>query len=275
MNNDPLLGAFLVADNEIDDDEEVTVLPDVTPSVPPCPSHTDSLIAKQMTRLSIEDREKVYHDLHGISDEVEETHMMIMSSLVELEAELRCIANKGAYETALSMNPEYVQHPDFRLMFLRADRFDAKQAALRLARHFQAKLDLFGRDKLAKDIVQDDLDIDDMEALYSGFTQHLPFRDRAGRVVWIYFATAQQQSLKVKSKVSFKMENGRNSSVSVVLILCLLVAKNVLHGLCVHRGCRDSEEGSCRRGIHQWISGSTSKLTTCMERTKTMEGYAS
>jgi hypothetical protein len=86
------------------------------------------------------------------------------------------------------MNPDYVRNRNFRLMFLRSDQFDVKRAALRLARHFQVKLDLFGEAKLAEDITQDDLDKVTMEALYSGFVQLLPTRNRAGRAISIFVA---------------------------------------------------------------------------------------
>ena len=103
------------------------------------------------------------------------------------------------------MDRDYVQDRDFRLKFLRADLFNATEAALRLARHFQAKLELFGRSKLVKDIVQDDLDEEDMAALYAGFTQLLPVRDRAGRAVSLWFPHQSQRQLKqykIKTRVS-------------------------------------------------------------------------
>jgi hypothetical protein len=118
-----------------------------------------------------------------------------------LEEALLKLAHKDAYDLAEAMNPEYVQHKEFQLKFLRADRFVAKNAALRLARHFQAKLELFGRYKLTQDIVQDDLDEDDISALYSGFVQLLPMRDRAGRGVAVWFPNKTTQAMDCEAKV--------------------------------------------------------------------------
>jgi hypothetical protein len=185
-----------------DTDEDIVVAPHLTPAIAPSPTFADSLIVKEMNQLSTEDREKVYYDLHGVSAEIEETPVMINASLSQIEVELQKLKSKEAYESAKLMDREYVQDRDFRLKFLRADRFNVKEAALRLARYFQAKLELFGLSKLVKDIVQDDLDEDDMEALYSGFTQNLPVRDRAGRAVTIWFPHHKHRRIKTKAKVS-------------------------------------------------------------------------
>jgi hypothetical protein len=164
------------------------------------PDEVYSLVAKQMTSLSMEDREKVYYDLHGVSEEVKETPEMVASSLLQLELELQKLQlqQKYAYEAAKSMNPSYVQNPEFQLKFLRADLFDAPKAAFRLARHFQNKLELFGRDKLARDIQQDDLDKETIDALYSGYAQTLPLRDRAGRLVHIWFHHPANHAITAK-----------------------------------------------------------------------------
>jgi hypothetical protein len=186
----------------VTDEELIDVIPDVTPAIAPRLSLADSLVAKEMNQLSAEDRDNVYYDVHGVSDEIEETPVMINESLSQLEVELRNLKSKEAYESAKLMDQEYVQDRDFRLKFLRADRFNAREAALRLARHFQAKLQLFGRSKLVKDIVQDDLDEEDMEALYAGFAQQLPVRDRAGRNVIFWVPHRQHRLIKTKAKVS-------------------------------------------------------------------------
>ncbi len=53
------------------------------------PDQVDLLVAKQMTSLSMEDREKAYYDVHGVSEEVKETPEMLASSLLQLELELK------------------------------------------------------------------------------------------------------------------------------------------------------------------------------------------
>ena len=69
---------------------------------------------------------------------------------------------------ARNTNQGYVDNSDFRLRFLRAERFDEKLAAIRYVRHYQMKLELFGVNKLGQNIIQDDLDDESLEALYCG-----------------------------------------------------------------------------------------------------------
>ena len=63
---------------------------------------------------------------------------------------------------ALELDSDYATSPKLLMSFLRAVEGQPKQAAKRLARHFETKLDLFGRDKLVKDIEISDLDEYDM-----------------------------------------------------------------------------------------------------------------
>ena len=52
-----------------------------------------------------------------------------------------------------------------------------------MVRYFEEKLSLFGRAKLTKDIVLDDLSEDDLKTLKSGYLQVLPGCDRSGRKI--------------------------------------------------------------------------------------------
>ena len=153
----------------------------------PSPSETNSLIAQQLSALSTQDREQVYYDVHGVTDDINETPEFIQESLKSLELALAGIQEKQSYEKALKIDEAYVHNTDFRLKFLRAERFDAKAAALRLVRFFEVKSDLFGDELLCKDLVQDDLDEATLRELYSGFAQIMPVRDRAGRAVCLMF----------------------------------------------------------------------------------------
>jgi len=149
------------------------------------PHTADCYLANEMAKLSVRDREKVYHDIHGITNQMEESPQLIQISLLALDEQLEYVKVKEAYETAKSIDPTYVSNNDFRLQFLRAERFDVKKAASRLVLHFRIKHELFGREKLCKNITQDDLDDDDIDALYDGYQQILPLRDQAGRVVFV------------------------------------------------------------------------------------------
>jgi hypothetical protein len=177
------------------------VLAGPTPSRAPDPKLADSLIARAMSASSRSVLEQAYYDVHGIATEIGETPSFIERNLAELDREVRNRNDNQAYFLAEEMNPHYISR-DFRLMFLRSDRFDIKGAALRLVRHFQVKLELFGKEKLALDITQDDLDKDSMETLYSGLTQVLPTRDRGGRAVVLWVANGAQSQVPTLAKVS-------------------------------------------------------------------------
>lgn len=164
-----------------EDEDDILLYPPLSKDVQP--EDVDSLIAKEMSSLSIKDREKVYFDVHGVSDETKETPELITNSLREMRIELDNLPNVEAYQTAISMDPGYVQNEKFLLKFLRTESFDVPKAARRVVRHFQSKLELFGKDKLVKDILQDDLDEESLAFLYDGSAQVLELRDRAGRLV--------------------------------------------------------------------------------------------
>ena len=164
----------------------------------------DSIIAQHMHELSQEDREKSYHDLHGISSQIEESKQLIEESLFMMNTELLGISNedKAAYNLAESLDSNYVHCPNFRLKFLRGTNFDAAAASQRLVKHFTLKQELFGNSKLVKDIRQDDLGPDDINALYNGFVQWLPIKDPAGRVICIIFPGKGTKNLPLISRVS-------------------------------------------------------------------------
>lgn len=154
---------------------------------------SNAQLARTMAIMSPEDRAKILEDLHGVSDDLQETPEMIMNALADFDQEVRLLDNSNeALRMAMARDSAYCQNPQFRLQFLRADSFDAKAAAQRFGRHFNMKLQLFGEEKLTKNIVQDDLDQDTMEYLYSGRFQNLPLRDKSGRHVSLYMLRLAQ-----------------------------------------------------------------------------------
>ena len=160
--------------------------PSCFPALPPArvrPDETDALLAREMRQLSTEERDEVFHDVHGVSDVIEELPEFLDSRLEQLEVEISNVSKKDAYQLANSMNPEYVRNRSFRLMFLRCDRFNPRKAATRIVNHFEWKLELFGPFKLVRDIVQDDLEPQELEILRSHHFQVHPLRDSSGRAM--------------------------------------------------------------------------------------------
>ena len=144
---------------------------------------TDALLAKELNQLSMKEREEVYHDIHGVAEIVEETPEFVAIKLKELELELAQIPTKNAYNQAKEKSPEYVTGIRECLMFLRACRFDATEAAARMVRYYEEKLLLFGPEPLARDLHIKDLKEEERISLESGYLQLLPGRDRAGRAI--------------------------------------------------------------------------------------------
>ena len=166
----------------------------------------EKITASEMNQLSMESREQILYDLHGISEKMpKETPELLHSRLADLQKALDLIpdSDKEAYSLAAMMNPSYVANEKFRLKFLRADLFDAQQAAVRFTKHFQAKLELFGSELLAKDITQDDLESlgdKSLECLYSGWFQELPIRDISGRLISVLVQKSRDPSWTADEK---------------------------------------------------------------------------
>jgi hypothetical protein len=144
---------------------------------------SDSVLAKELTQLSLSEREQALSDLHGVADVVDETPEMVEQAFLAMEVEISKIKKRGAYDKACFLSPRYAQSRDFRIKFLRADRFDARMAAQRLVNNFELKLKLFGYDRLARDITFEDLSDQGRHDLMLGGVWVLKGYDRTGRKI--------------------------------------------------------------------------------------------
>jgi hypothetical protein len=89
-----------------------------------------------------------------------------------------------AYREAQLLGSRYIHDPNLRLMFLRAELFDASRAALRLVKFLQILRDYLGPEALVnKPWTLKMFGPDDLRALKSGVYQIFPGRDQAGRRV--------------------------------------------------------------------------------------------
>jgi hypothetical protein len=153
----------------------------------PTPDDIDSLIAMELNSLSIKEREKALEDVHGVAGVEEENPEFVNSSLKELGEHLNAIKKStDAYFQAEAMSRDYVSNKNLRMMFLRADFYDSKEAAERMIRFFELKKYLFGVDKMVKAITLDDLNEDDLDALKSGYAQVSPYKDMSGRTIVVF-----------------------------------------------------------------------------------------
>jgi hypothetical protein len=146
----------------------------------------DAMLAKELNELSVQERERVMEELHGVADVIRETPELVHTSCERLNKELQKLskAKRRALDRALFLKPSLEMDIPFKLLFLRADSFDAAKAAVRMCKYFQHKLELFGEDKLVKKITLEDMNEDDMAAVRTGAVAILPQKDQAGRLIW-------------------------------------------------------------------------------------------
>mgnify|MGYP005680628475 CR=1 FL=1 len=160
-----------------------------------------SLIASELTKMSLEDREKALEEVHGVVSDEDENPEEMSRLLVQVKDELKRIRYKHAYEKAAFNSSSYVTDPEFVLMFLRADNYQARPAAMRLVEHFKYKLELFGEDCLVRDIMYSDLTDGDKSVLHSGLVQTTPLTDRAGRPIIICNMSEFMKSANINNMV--------------------------------------------------------------------------
>jgi hypothetical protein len=164
----------------------------------------DSMLANELSAMSVEEREKVYYDIHGVSEIQKEEPQFLETSLARLEEEIQKISSnsKEAYDQALLQNAEYVTARKFRLKFLRADSFCPRSAAARLVKFLEQKSMLFGVEKLTQDIKLSDLDASDNRCIEAGICQLLPFRDQAGRGIQHWMPILKESYHTTRNMVS-------------------------------------------------------------------------
>jgi hypothetical protein len=148
------------------------------------PADMDKVLAQEVNNLSLQERNRVYEEVHGVAEPLGGDPEFVAQRLSVFDWHLSTIRNKPAYDLALQQSPEYVNDSNFRLMFLRYTEFDANKAAQKLAAYFDCKMELFGREKLAQNITLGDLDEKDLVYLRSGAIQILPATDRIGRPIF-------------------------------------------------------------------------------------------
>lgn len=167
----------------------------------PDPDAMNSLIASELNQLSNQEREAAFGDLHAITSVEEESAATIAKLIGEVKSEIAKTREKSAYNKALFLSPHSVNDSDFIRMFLRAEQYNPRLAANRMVAYFQHKLELFGIEKLCKDITLEDLDDDDKASLSTGSVQILPQKDSAGRTV-IFSAQRLKNFKTVTNQVS-------------------------------------------------------------------------
>lgn len=156
----------------------------------------EQLLEADFGKLSLTEREQAAFDVHGL-DHRQEDPTVVEKKLLKMEASIRKIRNKQAFERAERLSPAYVNDRTFRLKFLRCDDFNVKRAAQRYVKHFEIKRELFGDgDVLGRDILLSDLSSGAISAMESGFFYQLPIRDTSDRIIYIFMGPPQNVSVQ-------------------------------------------------------------------------------
>ena len=156
-------------------------------------ARSEAALAKEMATLSVEERNNILEDIHGVRTEfANEDPDYVDDCIMQLKQMLHDICRDGtssshakgieAYSKAMSSCPDYFDRK-FYLMFLRSREFDIRETSMLFLAHFAFKSRLFGTEKLGRDITLDDLNEDDIAALHSGYHLFPADRDSAGRAV--------------------------------------------------------------------------------------------
>ena len=178
------------------------------------PRVTDSLLSKELMRLSFKDRNNISEEVHGVrSLEVEENAYIRKDGLLKLQKELELLppSEKNAFEKSQTLPVTYVNDPDFRLRFLRAELFDEKVAARRMASYLDLIHELFGIEVLKRPLSATDFKSkEDKSCVRSGLVQLLPYRDRSGRRVAVILSDMMSYNHIMR------VSNGFESSNSII-----------------------------------------------------------
>eukprot|EP00980_Cylindrotheca_fusiformis_P017567 scaffold5516_cov105-Cylindrotheca_fusiformis.AAC.1 len=147
----------------------------------------NKLLAAELEKLSFEERERVYEDVHGVSDAIQETPELIANCLEQLNHEIDSIKNKDAYKQARLQSPSLLTNQEYRLAFLRSTLFNTNKAALHLVQYSAYKMEFMGTEQPAKhQIALEDLGPVATRILKFGSFQVLPNRDSKGRAVVVF-----------------------------------------------------------------------------------------
>ena len=155
----------------------------------------EELWAKELYEISVNDREVINDELHGVSvssmhpereQNWTEQQFEFYLHMFQVEIETKIpLEDKQTYQMGLDLGSSYILSPEFRLRFLRADRYDIQKAAIRYCKCLDFLMTFFGKDALLRPLLISDLTKRETKFLKEGYIQVLPSRDRLGRRILV------------------------------------------------------------------------------------------
>ena len=198
-------------------------------------AHTtvDSLLANELNKLTFQKRESINDEIHGINVDKQyiektgvlgETADFLASSLGNMQTELDRLLSTEiglAFSKCQELygNTTHFNTDDFRLMFLRQERFDVKKAAKRLCLYADIMRENFGEYALERPVKLSDLEDDEVACINDGcHHQLLSNRDRAGRRVLIRLTLipGERIPLYLSQCLSYDVESQKRGIVIVM-----------------------------------------------------------
>ncbi|VEU43874.1 unnamed protein product [Pseudo-nitzschia multistriata] len=175
------------------------------------PETIDILFSEELLKLSIEARNEIQEEAHGVRCLApEETPEMIRDALRKFSNELDKLPRHTMRAYHISQKPTqrsppqrtFVNTDDFRLRFLRAQLFDVPKAARCMANYLKVILDHVGEYALFRPIRLNDFTKEEQRVFRKGLAQLLPYRDRHGRRVLVVFMGEDWEEVSVTLKAA-------------------------------------------------------------------------
>ena len=152
------------------------------------PKSADAILARDLNRMSVDERNLILDDIHGVRGlpMEEQNPALFFEALEKMNIAIENIESKAAYDEARSLDSQYVlwdRH--LRIRILRSEEFDAQKAAEKFVKYLKFTHELFGTLALMRPIYFGDLSKDEQNILREGVLQLLPCRDRTGRRILV------------------------------------------------------------------------------------------
>ncbi|CAJ1968405.1 unnamed protein product [Cylindrotheca closterium] len=160
----------------------------------------EGIVAAELNRLSIQERENALDDLHCVGHDEEEDPNVIQNALEKFEEEVRK-ADHLAYNLAVMKKNPYVQDSEYRLRFLRVALFDVKKAARQMLSLLQYQAEYFGIDTLDRRIALTDLKEEEVRIMLKGMFHYPTQTDRNGRYMTYCFSNVFVSAIPVETMI--------------------------------------------------------------------------
>lgn len=169
---------------------------------PPSKYSVDVDLANELNKLDFKDRVKLEEEIHGVTcAAVTETPELLKQALADFDSKVNAlkegvkpkpmlrnvirISSLGEAEAEAAKSKCYLNDPDIRLRFLRAENFDVEKAVERMNNFLEFSSEVFGDYVADRPFAITDFDSKEETLLANSRTQYLPFRDRSGRRVCV------------------------------------------------------------------------------------------